>query len=528
MSTASSAAPALPVVTVAEASPRGRRLIYAVVTGVLLAASFPSMDFEPLAWVALVPLLLALRGLRPGAAFFVGWVGGFTFFTLSVYWIAYTVAHFTTLPWPVAVFVLLLTTSALGCYVGAFAAGFTWFGRRLLPALWLAAPLWVALEWLRGWFFIGFPWAPLGASQYRYHDFVQLAEVTGVWGPSAVLVFFNVVVAGVFERRGRGLVRMAPALVVLTILMVGIPAWGRWRVATLHARPPAGSLRVAVAQGNVEQDVKWDKAFVDETMARYARLTEEVAASKPGLVVWPETAMPFFFQEPGEHRQQVLDIARTNHVALVVGSPAAIAIAPREYRQTNRAYLVTAEGRDVGSYDKRQLVPFGEYVPFQSVLFFVGRIVEAVGDIVPGVSPTVFTLGEQRFGTLICYEGIFPGPTREFAYAGANFLVNISNDGWYGRSSAPYQLLAQVTLRAIENRVPIVRAANTGISAIVDDDGRVQWEGPLFEQLAHADEIQWTGVRTLYTRFGDWLPRSCLLLIVVAGIIGARRRVGAE
>src|SRR5207253_370441 len=174
----------------------GTRSLLAAASGVLLAAAFPARDLEPLAWIGLVPLLVAARGLRPGAAFRVGWLGGFVFYLATVYWVAYTITNYTAVPFVVAVGILALMASVLACYTAAFVAGVRWLEARGLPALWLAPLLWVALEWLRGWFFIGFPWAALGYSQYRHHDLVQIAEVTGVYGVSAILVLFNMVIAG--------------------------------------------------------------------------------------------------------------------------------------------------------------------------------------------------------------------------------------------------------------------------------------------------------------------------------------------
>jgi len=170
-------------------------------------------------------------------------------------------------------------------------------------------------------------------------------------------------------------------------------------------------------------------------------------------------------------------------------------------------------------------VPFGEYVPFERALFFVDRIVEAIGRVAPGLVPTVFHLPAADFGVLICYEGVFPALTRRFVDGGADFLVNITNDAWYGRTSAPYQHLAQVTFRAVENRVPLVRSANTGISAFIDPDGRIRWQGPLYETAWHVDEVSWPGVRTFYTRFGDVFAWACALVTLAAVGWGARRGI---
>jgi apolipoprotein N-acyltransferase len=503
---------------------RGRRRLLAILSGLLLAAAFPSLDWEPLAWVGLVPLLLAAEGLRPRAAFALGWLGGLVFYLGTVYWVAYTITRHTAVPMPAAIAILLLMAGVLACYTGGFLAGVRWMERRDLPALWLAAPLWVTLEWLRGWFFIGFPWAALGHSQYRYHDLAQLAEVTGVYGISALLVFFNVVVAAVLRASGRaGRRRLVPALVALTGLVFALPLAGRWRAAALARQEPAGRLRVAVVQGNIEQDHKWDPAYQGATLDRYAELTAAAAAAEPDLVVWPETATPFLFQEPGPLRESVLDLAVRHRVHLLFGSVAVRQAADGGIEELNRAYLVSPEGREIGTYDKIQLVPFGEYVPYERVLFFVDRIVHAVGRIVPGIVPTVFRLPAARFGVLICYEDVFPALTRRFAAGGADFLVNVTNDGWYGRTSAPHQHLAQATFRAIENRAPLVRAANTGISAVIDPDGRIRWRSQLFQPAWHADEITWPGVRTFYARFGDAFAWACALVTAAALATGIAR-----
>jgi apolipoprotein N-acyltransferase len=505
---------------VAEAEPvhpgLGWRAALAVLSGLLLAAAFPSIDWGPLAWIGFVPLLRAITGRSLRRAFFLGWLTGVVFYVATTYWVGYTIMHYTDVPRPVAMAIVLLMASALACYHGAFAAGLRLFERSGRDVVWLAAPLWVTLEWLRGWFFIGFPWGALGYSQYRAHDLVQIAEVTGVYGVSAVLVLFNVVAAEVLRQRGRDVRRLLPGLVTLTVLVVVLPALGRWRVTTLAREPIVGTLRVGLVQGNVEQDSKWDPAFQDETMSRYRTLTLAAARAGAELVVWPETAAPFFFQESGPRREQLLALAREAGVPLLIGAPAYRHLGGRRIEQRNRAYLIDPAGDVVDQYDKMQLVPFGEYVPFQSVFFFVEQVVTAVATLGAGEEATVFPAPQGSFGVLICYEGIFPGLTRRFVDGGAEFLANITNDAWYGRTAAPHQHLVQATFRSIENRVPLVRAANTGISAVVDADGRIRWQGPLFEMLWHVEEIRWTGVRTFYTRFGDVFVWLCALVTALA------------
>jgi apolipoprotein N-acyltransferase len=506
---------------------RGGRPILAAVSGLALAAAFPSLDLEPLAWIGLVPLFLAIDGVRPRRAFLLGWISGVGFYLATCYWVAYTIASYTAVPLPFAAGIVFLMAALLACYTGGFAAAVRCLEVRRLPALWIAPFVWVALEWMRGWFLIGFPWAALGYSQWRYHDLVQIVEVTGVYGVSAVLVFFNAVVAAVLRARGQRPRRLVPALAVLSVLVVGLPLWGRWRAAELAGRPAVGRLTVGIVQGNVEQDHKWDPAYQDSTLARYVDLTVQAARGGARLVVWPETATPFFFQQPGPRRDAVLRLARDNGIHLLFGSPAVQRGRSGEIEELNRAYLVAPDGREVATYDKMQLVPFGEYVPFERVFFFVNRIVHAVGRIVPGIVPTVFELPQGRFGVLICYEDVFPALTRRFMAGGGDFLVNVTNDAWYGPTSAPHQHLAQATFRAIENRVPLVRAANTGISAIIDLDGRVRWRSGLFETLSHVEEIAWPGVRPVYTRAGDIFAELSWAIAVIAlawSVVRARRR----
>ncbi|MCW5889918.1 MAG: apolipoprotein N-acyltransferase [bacterium] len=504
---------------------RWRRLAYAAGSGLLLSASFPSLDVTPLAWIGLVPLLLATHGRSVRSAFALGWVAGMTFFLATCYWIVHTISHYTPLPTVVCVVLLVAMSAVLACYHGAFAAGLRFFERRGLPALWLAPALWVTLEWVRGWFFIGFPWAALGYSQWRFSNLVQIVEVTGVYGVSAVLVLFNVVVAGVLRERGRGVLRVGPPLAVLTILVGVLPAVGAWRKGQLAAMPPAGRVTVAVAQGNVEQDRKWDPAFQAETMARYATLTREAARLKPDLVVWPETAAPFFFQEPSPWRQDLLELVREVRIPLLFGSPA-FRVEDGRIEQLNRAFLLGPDGSEQGTYDKIQLVPFGEYVPFRRILFFVPQIVTAVGQIGAGIDPTVFTIPQAKLGTLICYEGIFPELPRRFVDAGAQVLVNITNDAWFGRTSAPWQHLVQESFRAIENRTPMVRAANTGISAFIDATGHIRWASPLYETLWYVDEVTWPGVKTFYAQYGNVFVWACAAVLVAFLGVGARRRAG--
>jgi apolipoprotein N-acyltransferase len=489
--------------------------------GAALAMAFPIVDWGPVAWIALVPVLMAALGRGPRSAFAIGWTAGFVFFLGTIYWIVLTIGTYTNLSPLVSVGPLVLLCWFLALAFGIFTAGCEVARRRGIELALVAPPLWVALELVRTHILGGFPWVSLGYSQYRATYLIQFVELTGVSGLSALVVLVNVAVYGAVRRWWMGERPDTRGLLVATALLVLLVVWGYWRVQALAALPPQGSLRVGFIQGNVPQDVKWDPAYQDSSIDQYEKLTVAAVGEGAELVVWPETAAPFFFQQEGELRDRILDLARRLKVWLVVGSPAYSHEGEELLRLHNRVYLVTPEGRADQWYDKMELVPFGEYVPLKSLFFFVDKVVEGVGDFRAGEEPVVFHTGRGNFGTLICYEGIFPGLTRRFVAGGADFLVNVTNDAWFGRTSAPYQHLAMASLRAIENRVPLVRVANTGFSAMVELDGTIRWRTGLFEQDWRVDTVSWVGISTLYERFGDWFPYGCLVwLVLVAGWTG--------
>jgi apolipoprotein N-acyltransferase len=491
-----------------------RDVSLASASGILLALAFPSANLSLCAWVGLVPLLWALMNRPALQAFGLGWVCGFVFAIGALYWVVNPIRHYTDAPIFVAGLALILLAAVLGLYTAAFAGGLRTAIRAGIAPEIAGPPLWVALEWLRSSGPLAFPWVAFGYSQHHHHGLIQVVELTGVYGLSALLVFSNMVVYSVLRGGRAAIARRGVAIAILGVLAVGLPVVGRLRLEAMARASRVGRLAVGTVQANIDQGRKWDPAFQQATLDRHAELT--AAASRKGatLVVWAETAAPFYFQSEGPQRERLLDLAVTNEVDVLFGSPA-FAFDEGRLRFFNRANLVRRDGAVGGFYDKLRLVPFGEYVPFQSVFFFVNKMVEGVGDFAPGREATIFQLPEGRFGVLICYEGIFPTLSRQLVSRGADFLVNITNDAWFGDTSAPHQHLAMVTLRAIENRVPIVRVANTGISAVVDIDGRIRWHTGLFETAVRMDTLEWPHVDTVYTRYGDVFAGLCGLASAV-------------
>jgi apolipoprotein N-acyltransferase len=481
----------------------------ASLTGAALAAAFPRLDVWPAAWVALVPLLLVTRALSPGRAVLAGWWAGVVWFGGTLSWVPGTLLEHTGMGAGLVAMVFAGMLAILGAYVGVFAGGVRWLARGGVSPIVAAPALWVVLEWARGSGPLGFSWAMLGSSQYGVAPLVQMAEVTGVYGISALLVLANVVLCGICTQPRAG---TAWRQVALLVTGVGVLlAVGQWRIGQVRAARATRALRVALIQPNLPQHVKWRAAGWRAGLDRHARLTRASLAGSPDLVVWPETTVPFMLNEPGERSQAVVRVAAEARRPLVLGAPGYRFEEPSG--QTNRVHLVTPEGISGLAYDKMRLVPFGERIPFATLLPFVRPIVPSTASLAAGVTPTVFTVPQTRFGVLICYEATSPEQAALVVRAGAQLLLNLTNDGWFGDTAAPYQHLAQATLRAVENRVPVVRVANTGISAVITPDGAIDWQGPLFEEAWHVAAVSWRPTRTVYTRFGDVFVALCGLAV---------------
>lgn len=492
-------------------------ILSAFLSGVLLALAFPKVDFSILAWIAFVPLLWITRNRTPRQAFGCGFAAGMGFYLCTVYWVVHTIGLYSNIPPLIAIGPLLLMCMILAAYTGVFAAGLRFHQLHGGSILLVGPVLWVTLEWLRSFFFIGFPWVKLGYSQYPFLNLMQFVEYTGIYGVSALVIFVNLAVFTVLTAPQAP---RATLILVVVALIGGLSLWGTWRRAQLAALPPAHHLRVGLIQGNIPQDTKWNPSFQEETMTRYELLSREAAAKGAEFIIWPETAAPFFFQSPlpagfvnrerdSAYRERLLRLASELRTPVLFGSPA--------FRQNltdismfNRAYFLSADAKELGSYDKIQLVPFGEYIPFHWLLFFLDKLVVGIGDFEAGTHTTVFELPSVKFGVLICYEGIFPALTRRFVAQGAELLVNITNDAWFGRTSAPYQHLVMESVRAIENRVPLVRAANTGFSAVVGIDGHLQRRTNLYETDILVEDVTWPQVTSFYATYGDVFVWLCV------------------
>jgi apolipoprotein N-acyltransferase len=423
-----------------------------------------------------------------------------------------------------AVVAAFLLVAYLSLFPGLFALALSHLvrGRGTSAAL-LAPPLWVATELGRQYVWDGFPWALLGYSQVTWLPIAQIASVTGVYGLSALLALAAGSAAYVVAGTGRGRWVAAAATVALAVVCGG---WGTWRLSRSTLLDSGDPVRAAVVQANIAQDDKWNPAFADAITSRYLDMTRQALAQDATFIIWPESSTPFFFERDLLRGAAIRRLAQEGRATLLIGSDQLEPVrsepgrARPEQRLYNAAFLVQPDGQVGAVYRKMHLVPFGEYVPAKRLLFFVGPIVEAVSDFSAGDEPVMLPVGSHRASTAICYEVIYGSLMRQFVVQGSELLTTITNDAWYGRSSAAYQHWEQASMRAIENGRYLARAANTGISGFVDPYGRVLQKSRLFEQVLLVENLRHIRERTIYSRIGDliaWLSLAATLALVAAG-----------
>ena len=496
--------------------------IGAALSGVLLALSFPSLGHPVAAWVALTPLLVILHSTRSlGLAFGLGLTTGVVHFAGILPWLTQVMIEFGGFPLPVGVLLNGLLVAYLALFPAAFAVLVVLLRVRLGEwGLFGAAPVWLTTELGRLWLFGGFPWELLGYSQTSVLPVAQLASLFGVHGVTLLVVFINSAVALALVGPRVHRVRL---LVVATGVLGVVVLFGVWRLTDNRLVRDGTPLRVGLVQGNIRQPDKWDPAMRSTILSRYLDLSRQSATAGARLIVWPEAAWPdhrgFQADPSGEAVRQ---LARDTGAHVLFGST--------ETRRDpvpklfNAAFAVRPDGEPAAVYHKMHLVPFGEYVPFRSVLFFASPLVEAVTDFSPGASPVTLPIGAHRISTAICYEIIYPGLVRSFVRHGSELLTTITNDAWYGRSAAPHQHFQQAAMRAIEQGRYLVRAANTGVSGVVDPYGRVLARSALFETVALTEDVRLLTGLTPYGRMGDLLAYLCCVLTLTA--VFAAWRVG--
>ncbi len=474
-----------------------------LLSAILLVFSFPPIDLEFFAYFAFVPFLIALERRNLLESFWIGTLFGFLFFAGLIYWVGYVT-------WIGAAVLILY----LSFYFSLFGLGVKILGRHtrlLIPFLW------VALEFLRSRLFTGFGWALLGYSQWRRLSFIQMADLGGAYLISFGVMLLNVVLYLFLKQRRRK--TDFPIGLLAVVVFFSFALWyGKMRMNSFGSLP---TFRAGVIQGNIPQDIKWEPSAQDLIMKKYEALTQTIALNGPDAVFWPETAVPEVLPDEKELLGRLLSLNQKIGTPLLVGSPW------KEGRFLYNSALLLKDGKIAERYDKLHLVPFGEFIPFEKRFPFLRNWIET-GDFHSGKQMTVFHHPKGAFSVLICFEDIFPDLSRRFA-KDSEFLVNLTNDAWFGQSGAPFQHAQASAFRAIENRRSILRVTNTGYTCLIDPTGQVtdhlQRGGEtLFVTGAQLWEIPLSKTVTFYSRHGDWFAWLCAALTLLGAAFALLER----
>jgi len=505
-------------------------IVACCVSVVLLALALPGGGgFWPLLAVAIVPFLVCLnRGTRRQTLFF-GFFFGTVHFLVQLYWLVFVVGHYGGLPLYFSVPALLLLCFYLSVYFMVLAIIIRGFAAKLPPfvSLWFIPAAWVSMDYLRSVGFTAFPWMDLGYGTANVPLLMQSADIWGHYGLTFLIVLLNTFFAFCLLYKKQLLSRTAMAISVV-LLLAATFSYSVWRMQEVDSRlSSSASLNAGVVQGNIDQGQKWNPSRQSTTVKTYLDQSRVLTRSelKPDLLLWPETALPFY--PPGHPLLAPISrFLQGERVMLLTGSPwyERESLTGNGIKLYNSSLLFNTQGQIVNRTSKSHLVPFGEYVPFKKFLPFIAPLVEGVGDFIPGAIADPPACKNATIGVLICFESIFPDISRKWVDTGANLLVNITNDAWYGKSSAPHQTLAMTRLRAVETRRSIVRSANTGFSAFIDPLGRVPEESPLFVNWQSVRRVVLMEGRTIFVRGGFAFPLACLVLTLIGVGFAMRKR----
>ena len=495
----------------------------------LLIFSFPNFELYPLAWIALVPLLIVIaRRQSPLTAFILGWATGSAFFYATCYWLTYSMIHYGGLPTLPAYLLLIPGAIVIGIFHGLFA----WLVALTIRhwgymALLLAPVFWTALEWMRLGV-TGQLWNALGYSQ-AYHSFlIQPATWGGVYAVSFLIVAINSIVALLITRRNRWTI----AASLLIAVAVGFVILGSRYTRMLE---PSGSydlgLKVVAVQPNVPMKAIKSVEEMKELLDRHLSLSTSALNSLgdntgPRLVIWPESPMNFTYGSDRTLQEFVANFTRQNRTSLLINS---LEPAPADGAY-NSALLINEQGRLISQYDKIRLMPFGEYVPLPQWLPGASLITAIVGEFTPGDRYTLMPFGDRRAGVFICIEAAYPWIARRMTSDGAGVLINISNDGYLGPTAVMRQHLANAIFRAVENGRPVLRVTNSGLSALIDENGRIlDLTGPFQTDVRIWTNYSLSRRDTFYTRHGDLFVQICsaiTLIVFIAILFSGRRSFG--
>jgi apolipoprotein N-acyltransferase len=494
------------------------------VTTLLLIFSFPNFELYPLAWIALVPLLVVIaRQPSPLKAFILGWATGSVFFYATCYWLTYSMIHYGGVPTVVAYLLLIPGALVIGVFHGLFASLTALIIRRWGYLAMLLAPIfWTAFEWVRLGV-TGQLWNALGYSQAYQPFLIQPAKWGGVYVISFFIVAINVVVALLVTRRTRWTIA-ATALIPLGIGFLMFDALHRTMIVD-YVYSVEADIRVVAVQPNVPMTTVKPADEMNALRERHVSLSTTALKSLgdhpgPRIVIWPESPMNFTYASDRSFQEFVANFTRQNHTSLLFNS---LEPAPGD-GSYNSALLVNEEGRLISQYDKIRLMPFGEYVPLPQWLPGASLITGLVGEFTPGSNYTLMPIGNRRAGVFICIESAYPWIARRLTHDGAGMLINISNDGYLGPTAVMRQHLANAVFRAVENGRPVLRVTNSGLTAYINSRGVVDdLTRPFTEDVKVWSVDPSDGRDTFYTDHGDLFVQVCAVITLIVLLTGFTR-----
>lgn len=515
-----------------------RNLLLAASCAVGIALAFPPLQLGFLAYWSVIPFLILLEDKEPAESFRWGYVTGFFLSVLTLYWI-----FWPTVPGALA------TMLIHPLYYAAFAYAVGVTRRAWAQGYLILVPFfWTALEYLKSLGEVGFPWLTLGYTQSYYLQLIQFASTTSVYGVSFWILSLNVVFLLMWQRRNetRSLIACTAVLVLLFVApylygLAVIPSPVKADEPTgreVLLKDNADALRIAIVQGNVDPYLKWDKEFVEENFDIYERLTRQCAVYRPELVVWPETATPTWLLHDYEKLMRIRNLVQEIGTPLLTGTPDYKYLSEKKYKTYNAAILISPGREEIPKYAKMHLVPFGERVPWEDAFPWLQKWIAALemgeGNFSPGETIELFNLHRRtmdatngaaplRLSILICFESFFPEQARDYVGRGADFLVVITNDGWFG-PTMPYGHAQMSVFRAIENRISVVRSANTGISMTIDPYGRIGAKSVLDEEAVLVDTLPVRKATSIYGKYGPVFSQSVFGVSVLSVFFAAVER----
>jgi len=427
--------------------------------------------------------------------------------------------------------ILAVSTLTLLCfYLALYPAFFAFVLKKMnldyRVAPLLAAGLWTGLEYIRTYAFTGFSWGLLGYSQYENLVLIQIADFTGVYGVSFLIVLVNYLLADTWIRiKNKRQFSFSIPLIYTLALLAGACLYGSHRLDNIDLQIKAApKMNLTVVQGNIQQDVKWSDSFKNQTVKKYINLSRLEAIKEPDLIIWPETALPFYYGFDRALSGRVDQCIRELKTNFLIGSPAFDSKRGKTLFY-NRAFMLNRFSIITGAYDKHHLVPFGEYVPLGKYLGFLGKIIAQAGDFSVGdktFKPLEFN--DHKTGVLICFEILFPSIASRFVNNGADLLTTITNDAWFGKTSAARQHFSIAVFRAVENRRTVARAANTGISGFIDPGGKILETTSLFTDRAVTRKVPALRQISFYTKYGDVFAMSSIVAICLVFMLKGIRK----